>query len=183
VPGPGTDFFDAVKQDLGGLPLIAEDLGIITPEVSALRDDFRIPGTRVLQFAFDGHTDNPYLPENFISNTVVYTGTHDNPTTLEWYEALPAVERENLWRYLKWPQLPGSAVARELMRVAWSSSAAVAIAPLQDLLNLGGEARMNVPGRADGNWTWRCTEEMLSGQEFDWLSELTRNTTRLSKAG
>jgi 4-alpha-glucanotransferase len=182
VPGPGTDFFKAVNKELCGLPLIAEDLGIITPEVAKLRDDFQIPGTRVLQFAFDGHPDNPYLPENFVPNTVVYTGTHDNPTSREWYEALPAVEREYLWRYLKSPQLQSSAVARELLRVAWSSVAAIAIAPLQDLLNLGAEARINVPGRADGNWTWRCTEEMLSGHEFESLCELTRNTTRLAKA-
>ena len=180
MPGPGPEFFNAVKNELGGLPLIAEDLGIITPEVSALRDDFRIPGTRVLQFAFDGHPENPYLPENFVPNTIVYTGTHDNPTSREWYEALPVVERENLWRYLKSPQLPSSAVAWELMRVAWSSVAAIAIAPLQDLLNLGGEARMNIPGRSDGNWTWRCTQEMLSGHEFESLCELTRNTTRLA---
>ena len=183
VPGPGADFFNAVKKELGGLPFIAEDLGIITPDVSKLRDDFEIPGTRVLQFAFDGHPDNPYLPENFVPNTVVYTGTHDNPTSREWYEALPAVERENLWRYLKSPQLQSSAVAWELLRVAWSSVAAIAIAPLQDLLNLGAEARMNVPGRADGNWTWRCTQEMLSGREFESLCELTRKTNRLAKGG
>jgi 4-alpha-glucanotransferase len=182
VPGPGADFFDAVKKELGGLPFIAEDLGIITPDVSKLRDDFDIPGTRVLQFAFDGQPDNPYLPENFVPNTVVYTGTHDNPPSREWYEALLAVERENLWRYLKSPQLQSAAVAWELLRVAWSSVAALAIAPLQDLLNLGAEARMNVPGRADGNWTWRCTQEMLSGHEFESLCELTRNTNRLAKA-
>ena len=179
VPGPGTDFFNAVKKELGGLPFIAEDLGIITPEVSELRDDFQIPGTRVLQFAFDGHPDNPYLPENFVPNTVVYTGTHDNPTSREWYEALPAVERENLWRYLKSPQLQSSAVAWELLRVAWSSIAALAIAPLQDLLNLGAEARMNVPGRAEGNWSWRCTEEMMSAADFDSLRELTKSSNRL----
>jgi 4-alpha-glucanotransferase len=137
----------------------------------------------VLQFAFDGHPDNPYLPENFIPNTVVYTGTHDNPTSREWYEALPAVERENLRRYLKSPQLQSSGVAWELLRVAWSSVAAIAIAPLQDFLNLGAEARMNVPGRADGNWTWRCTQEMLSGREFESLCEFTRKTNRLAKGG
>jgi 4-alpha-glucanotransferase len=182
VPGPVADFFKTVNKELCGLPFIAEDLGIITPQVSELRDEFRIPGTRVLQFAFDGHPDNPYLPENFVPNTVVYTGTHDNPTSREWYEALPEVERENLWRYLKSPHLQGSAVARELLRVAWSSVAAIAIAPLQDVLNLGAEARMNVPGRTDGNWTWRCTEEMLSGHEFESLCELTRTTTRMAGA-
>jgi 4-alpha-glucanotransferase len=182
VPGPGADFFNVVKKELGGLPFIAEDLGIITPDVSKLRDDFDIPGTRVLQFAFDGQPDNPYLPENFVSNTVVYTGTHDNPTSREWYEALAAVERETLWRYLKSPQPQSAAVAWKLLCVAWSSAAALAIAPLQDVLNLGAEARMNVPGRAAGNWTWRCTQEMLSGHEFESLCELTRNTTRMAKA-
>ena len=89
VPGPGAEFFEAVQRELGGLPFIAEDLGVITPDVSALRDQFHLPGTRVLQFAFDGHPDNPHLPDNYIPNTVVYTGTHDNPTTREWYEELP----------------------------------------------------------------------------------------------
>src|SRR5262245_3174509 len=182
VAGPGADFFNAVRKELGVLPFIAEDLGIITPEVSELRDDFEIPGTRVLQFAVDGQPDNPYLPENFVPNAVVYTGTHDNPTSREWYEALPAVERENLRRCLKSPQLQSAAVAWELLRVAWSSIAALAITPLQDLFNLGAEARMNIPGRADGNWTWRCTQEMLSGHEFESLYELTRNTNRLAKA-
>ena len=88
-PGPGAEFFTAVEKELGGLPFIAEDLGLITPDVTALRDQFHLPGTRVLQFAFDGHPDNPYLPDNYVPNTVVYTGTHDNPTTREWYEDLP----------------------------------------------------------------------------------------------
>jgi 4-alpha-glucanotransferase len=182
VQGPGADFFNVVKKELGGLPFIAEDLGIITPDVSKLRDDFDIPGTRVLQFAFDGQPDNPYLPENFVTNTVVYTGTHDNPTSREWYEALPAVERENIWRCLKSPQLQSLAIAGELLRVAWWSVAAVAIAPLQDLLNLGSEARMNVPGRAAGNWRWRCTTEMLSAPEFESLWNLTGATERNAKA-
>jgi 4-alpha-glucanotransferase len=179
VPGPGADFFNVVKKELGGLPFIAEDLGIITPDVSKLRDDFDIAGTRVLQFAFDGQPDNPYLPENFVHNTVVYTGTHDNPPSREWYEALPAVERAKLWRYLKAPQLENSKVAWELLRLAWSSVAALAIAPFQDLLNLGAEARMNVPGRADGNWRWRCTTEMFSAADFSSLQDLTKSTNRM----
>jgi 4-alpha-glucanotransferase len=179
VPGPGADFFNAVKKELGGLPFIAEDLGIITPDVSKLRDDFHIPGTRVLQFAFDGHADNPYLPENFVSNTVVYTGTHDNPTTREWYEELSIAERKNFWSYLKSPQCGTARISWELLRLAWSSVAALAIAPLQDVLNLGAEARMNVPGRAEGNWRWRCTKEVLSAAEFSALRELTKSTTRM----
>jgi 4-alpha-glucanotransferase len=178
VPGPGADFFDAVEKELGGLPFIAEDLGIITPDVSALRDEFQIPGTRVLQFAFDGHAENPYLPENFVHNTVVYTATHDNPTSREWYEELSSVDRKNFWSYLKCPQSEGANISWELLRLAWSSGAALAIVPLQDLLNLGAEARMNVPGRAQGNWRWRCTTEMLSAAAFSSLRDLTKSTNR-----
>lgn len=160
---------------------VSLNLGIITPDVSKLRDEFHIPGTRVLQFAFDGHADNPYLPENFVPNTVVYTGTHDNPTTRQWYDALPESERRALWDRLKSPRREDAKISWEMMRTAWSSIAALAIAPLQDLLNLGSEARMNVPGRASGNWTWRCTHEMLSGCEFEWLYDLTRMTNRLDR--
>ena len=178
VPGPGAGFFQAVQKELGHLPFIAEDLGIITPDVRALRDQFQIPGTRVLQFAFDGHADNPYLPNNFVPNTVVYTGTHDNATTREWYEELPADQRQNLWNYLKRQPGQSEEAAPALMRLAWSSMAALAIAPLQDLLNLGREARMNVPGRADGNWSWRASEDMLAPGAFDRLRELTESTKR-----
>jgi 4-alpha-glucanotransferase len=178
VSGPGASFFQAVQTELGDLPFIAEDLGIITPDVRALRDQFQIPGTRVLQFAFDGNADNPYLPRNFIHNTVVYTGTHDNATTREWYEELPDQQRQNLWNYLQ--RAPGGSeeAASELMRLAWSSPAALAIAPLQDLLNLGREARMNVPGLADGNWRWRVREDQLSSQAFQWLPQLTESSKR-----
>jgi 4-alpha-glucanotransferase len=179
VPGPGADFFQAVKKELGGLPFIAEDLGLITPDVNALRDQFQIPGTRVLQFAFDGSSDNPYLPHNYRSNAVVYTGTHDNPTSRGWYEELLPYQRQNLWRYLNLPQSDSRKIAWDLMHLAWSSVAALAIAPLQDLLNLGAEARMNVPGRAEGNWSWRCTEELLSTADFHWLRDLTRSSNRL----
>ena len=179
VPGPGADLFNAVKRELGVLPFIAEDLGLITPDVYALRDEFQVPGTRVLQFAFDGHSDNPYLPQNYVANSVVYTGTHDNPTSREWYEDLPEYQRQNFWRSLQSSESESGGAAWDLMRLAWSSVAALAIAPLQDLLNLGREARMNVPGRPDGNWTWRCTEEMLSAPAFDSLGELTRGSNRL----
>jgi 4-alpha-glucanotransferase len=182
VPGPGADFFRAVERELGGLPFIVEDLGLITPDVYAVRDQFHLPGTRVLQFAFDGHSDNPYLPHNYTSNTVVYTGTHDNPTTRGWFEDLPDDQRQNLWRYLKRPAGGSAEAAPALMRLAWSSVAALAIAPLQDLLNLGKEARMNIPGRADGNWRWRATEAMLSDADFEWLRDLTKNSNRSGAA-
>jgi 4-alpha-glucanotransferase len=178
VQGPGVDFFSAVQKELGVLPFIAEDLGLITPDVRALREQFQIPGTRVLQFAFDGRSDNPYLPQNYVPNTVVYTGTHDNPTSRGWYEELPSNQRQNLWRYLK-SQGESGEVAWDMIRMAWSSVAALAIAPLQDLLNLGREGRMNVPGRAEGNWTWRCTKEMLSAADFHSLRDLTRSSKRL----
>jgi 4-alpha-glucanotransferase len=176
--GPGTSFFQAVQRELGRLPFIAEDLGLITPDVQALRDQFQLPGTRVLQFAFDGHADNPYLPHNFVANTVVYTGTHDNATTRQWYEELPEDQRQNLWSYLKRAPGDSTEAAPALMRLAWSSVAALAIAPLQDLLNLGSGTRMNVPGRADGNWRWRSPEGMLSLPAFEWLQKLTESSKR-----
>ena len=179
VPGPGADFFNAVKKELGGLPFIAEDLGLITADVHALRDQFQVPGTRVLQFAFDGNSDNPYLPHNYTSNAVVYTGTHDNTTSRGWYEELAPHQRQNFWSYLNSPERNSREVAWYLMRLAWSSPAALAIAPLQDLLNLGAEARMNVPGHPEGNWSWRCTEELLSAADFHWLRDLTRSSNRV----
>jgi len=178
VPGPGANLFCAVKAEIGGLPFIAEDLGIITADVQQLRDQFHVPGTRVLQFAFDGHMDNPYLPHNFVSNAVVYTGTHDNATTRQWYEELPDYQKQNLWSYVKRAPADSAEAAPELLRLAWASTAALAIAPLQDLLNLGRGARMNVPGRADGNWRWRCPEGLLSGPQFSWLRELTAASKR-----
>ena len=179
VPGPGATFFQAIQKELGRLPFIAEDLGIITPEVRRLRDELAIPGTRVLQFAFDGHSDNPYLPHHYVPNTVAYTGTHDNATTREWYEDLPVYQRQNLWNYLG--RAPGKPeeVSPAMIRLAWSSRASLAITPLQDVLNLGKGARMNVPGRAEGNWSWRCSQEMLSLPAFDWLSELTKESKRV----
>ena len=178
VSGPGAELFSAVQQELAALPFIAEDLGLITPDVRALRDQFHVPGTRVLQFAFDGNPDNPYLPHNYVPNTVVYTGTHDNNTTRGWFEELPDNQRQNLWHYLKQPRGASGEVASALLRLAWSSVAALALAPLQDLLKLGAEARMNVPGRVEGNWRWRATEAMLSPSAFQWLRDLTATSNR-----
>jgi 4-alpha-glucanotransferase len=183
VPGPGAEFFRAVESELGGLPFIAEDLGVITPDVCALRDRFHIPGTRVLQFAFDGSPENPYLPDKYVTNTVVYTGTHDNNTTRGWHEGLPEYQRQNLWNYLKRPAGNSSEAAPALMHLAWSSPAALAIAPLQDVLNLGEEARMNVPGQAKGNWCWRSTEDMMSAPVFQGLQDLTNGSRRLAVLG
>jgi 4-alpha-glucanotransferase len=181
VPGPGAGFFQAVQSELGGLPFIAEDLGVITEDVALLRDQFQVPGTRVLQFAFDGHADNPYLPHNFVSNTVAYTGTHDNPPTREWYEQLPDSQKQTLSSCLK-RQLANSAeAAPALIELAWSSVAALTITPLQDVFDLGIGSRMNVPGRADGNWRWRFTDNMVSATTFEWLRDLTESSKRYPK--
>ena len=180
VPGPGAELFAAAGPALDGLPFLAEDLGIITPEVNTLRDAFHLPGTRVLQFAFDGNADNPHLPENYVHNTVVYTGTHDNPPTRGWYEELGDAERRNLWRSVRRAEGTRADAAPVLLHRAWSSVAALAIAPLQDVLNLGNDARMNRPGSAEGNWRWRVTEDQLSESAFESLQELTRASSRLA---
>src|ERR1700747_3383828 len=179
IPGSGSEFFKAVQKEMGFVPFIAEDLGEITPDVCALRDEFRIPGTKVLQFAFDGSPGNPHLPENYSTNTVVYTGTHDNNTTRGGFKTLSEGEREKIRGYLNRANCDGSKIAEELVRMAWSSVAALAIVPLQDLLNLGAEARMNLPGSADSNWSWRLTENMLDASVFQRLRDFTAGSNRL----
>ena len=178
APGPGADFFAAAEAALGGLPFIAEDLGLITPDVLELRNRFGLPGMRVLQFAFDGRSDSPHLPDNYVHNTVVYTGTHDNPTTRAWFEALPDRQRRNVCNYLKRPAGVIADAAPALVELAWRSAAALSIAPLQDLLNLGTDARTNQPGQAEGNWQWRCTETMLTSAMWQWLRNLTLASNR-----
>ncbi len=169
VPGPRDALFETLRRELGGLPLIAEDLGLITPEVDALRERLRLPGMRVLQFAFSA-PDNKYLPHHYQYNTIVYTGTHDNDTTLGWFRTRPDQERQFLLHYAPWVERDP---AWELMRLAWSSVADLAIAPLQDVLALGTEARMNLPGRPAGNWGWRFTANQLHQEILDRLRDLT----------
>jgi 4-alpha-glucanotransferase len=169
VPGPGEELFAALEADLGGLPFIAEDLGEITPDVYALRDALGLPGMKVLQFAFDKPT-NPFLPHNYTPNCVAYTGTHDNDTTRGWYATVPATERDYYRRYVA---RDGSDVAWDLIRLAWSSAADLAIAPLQDVLDLGTEARMNVPGTPGGNWRWRVPPGLPDGWALGRLIEMT----------
>jgi 4-alpha-glucanotransferase len=170
VAGPGAEFLTALRDALAGLPLIAEDLGVITSEVEALRDAFHLPGMRILQFAFGGATEERFLPHRHVRNTVVYTGTHDNDTTRGWYAALTEQESAFLERYL-----PGAGkdVAWALIRLAWASVADLAVAPLQDVLDLGSAARMNTPGTASGNWGWRFTDEQLTPAVLERLGELT----------
>ncbi|HKZ08895.1 MAG TPA: 4-alpha-glucanotransferase [Methylomirabilota bacterium] len=181
VPGPGAALFEAIRRQLGDLPFIAEDLGLITPDVEALRDEFHLPGSLVLQFAFDGEPENPYLPANHPTNAVVYTGTHDNPTTREWATQLSPSERERLSNVLGRPAAESREAAWELIRLAWASRAALAIAPLQDVLNLGPEGRMNQPGQGDGNWTWRATAAMLADAPWPALRDLTARANRLRR--
>jgi len=150
--------------------------------VVALRDKFNLAGMRILQFAFDGDPHNPYLPSNYARDTVVYTGTHDNSTTRDWFETLPDSEKRVFRNCLGQTAVQSRDAAPDLIELAWSSVAALSVAPLQDLLNLGREARMNLPGSANGNWTWRCTEEMLADSAFEWLSGLTRNSNRCANS-
>ena len=180
VAGPGTGLFEAVRAELGCLPFIAEDLGIITPDVVALRDKLGLPGTRVFQFGFDGNWGNPHLPHNCDPNTVAYTGTHDNNTTRGWFESLPENVRHAARSYAARAGAGSGKVAWDFIQSVCSSKAGLAIAPLQDLLNLGAEGRMNVPGVATGNWRWRCTEEMLQPPVFERLRELTNSSGRMA---
>ena len=174
VPGPRDALFNTLRSQLGGLPLIAEDLGLITPEVEALRQRLRLPGMRVLQFAFS-EPDNHYLPHHYDHNTIVYSGTHDNDTTLGWFRTASESERTFLRRYAPWvEQNP----AWEMVRLAWASVADYAIAPLQDVLMLGTDARMNLPGRAAGNWGWRFTAEQLNEGVLDRLRDMTELYSR-----
>jgi 4-alpha-glucanotransferase len=168
--GPGESLFHAVAGALGDLPIVAEDLGVITPEVEALRDRFSFPGMKILQFAFNSGPLNPYLPHNHVRSSVVYTGTHDNDTTAGWYASLAEHEKNDVRRYLS---TSGEDISWDLIRTALVSVADTAIFPLQDVLSLGSEARMNTPGTASGNWTWRFSGHALT----DGLAERLRDMT------
>ncbi|MGE3578491.1 MAG: 4-alpha-glucanotransferase, partial [Vicinamibacterales bacterium] len=165
VPGPGAAFFDALERAIASVPIIAEDLGVITPDVDALRRRCGFPGMRVLQFAFEGDAGNSFLPHHYEPDTVVYTGTHDNNTSAGWWAGAPERERAFARAYLGLPGGPegvtadaeGAAAARALLRAAWGSVADTAVAPMQDVLALPAAARMNFPGQGDGWWTWRFT--------------------------
>jgi len=176
APGPGKEFLSRVKTQLGDLPIIAEDLGVITPDVEELRDSFDLPGMRILQFAFAGGPTDPFLPHNYVNNCVVYTGTHDNDTVRGWYER---VEEEEIDFYRRYLERDGSQVAWDLIRASWASVAVFALAPLQDFLNLGNEARMNYPGNPSGNWSWRFTTGSLSPELRDRIYEINYLYSRL----
>ncbi len=165
VKGPGLAFFSEMQKHLGDLPIIAEDLGVITPEVELLRDTFGFPGMKVLQFAFDSDEHNAYLPHNYTTvDCVAYTGTHDNDTTLGWYfsdTVLPASKAKAL-RYAH--SQPGSPVHWDFIRMAYASVANLVVVPLQDVLGFGSDCRMNTPGTSQGNWRWRCAARFLNDE-------------------
>ncbi|MCP5178674.1 MAG: 4-alpha-glucanotransferase [Pseudomonadales bacterium] len=174
--GPGIDFFDRVQHHLGALPLIAEDLGMLTEGVHQLRDRLGLPGMRVLQFGFDGQGDNPHAPGNIGENVVCYTGTHDNDTSVGWYEQADAATRmrvDTTYDALATGCAPADP-AQRLISLAMASPAKLAMLPMQDVLGLGGEARMNTPGVVGGNWTWRASSGALNANKAATLAQLTR---------
>ena len=178
VDGPGRHLFDVLGERLGDLPFIAEDLGILTRRVINLRDELELPGMKVLQFAFDGDPDNFYLPHNYVANSVVYTGTHDNDTVRGWFESAGPETQHRVRVYLG---RDGSDIAWDLMRVALSSVSDWAIVPLQDVLDLGSEARMNVPGQLGGNWSWRYHGQALTGWVAGRFADLTETYGRAAR--
>ncbi|MFN2144354.1 MAG: 4-alpha-glucanotransferase, partial [Anaerolineales bacterium] len=169
VEGPGAEFLSRVKKEFGGLPIIAEDLGEISPEVYRLRDAFNLPGMKILVFAFDSGEGNEFLPHHYPENCVVYTGTHDNDTAVGWFKRIGEGERTFAQRYLG---TSGEDIAWDLIKLAWSSRAVLSITPLQDLLSLDNSARMNYPGRPQGNWRWRFADTDLSESLQERLLEI-----------
>lgn len=171
----GEKLFEAVKNELGELPVIAENLGIITKEVENLRDKFDFPGMKILQFAFDSDMENNYLPHKYQKNCVVYTGTHDNETTLGWFKNSSAERKEFLKIYLKKEEID---VCWDMIELAWKSKANIALAPMQDFLCLDNTARMNMPGTPDGNWQWRVERKQLSSKLAQKIQDLTLQSFR-----
>jgi len=182
VEGPGESFFNDIYKELGRLNIIAEDLGEITPEVHKLRDTLGFPGMKVLQFAFDGNPENPFLPYNFkTANCVVYTGTHDNDTSMGWFlsAVLSEQQRNTVKRFANRHMHDSSPINEDLIYLALSSTAALAIIPLQDLLGFGSDCRMNTPGVPAGNWRWRCDQNYLTDALADGFRELTSRFNRM----
>jgi 4-alpha-glucanotransferase len=170
VKGPGSEFFEIMENKLGQLPVIAEDLGVITPGVVTLRRRFNFPGMKILQFSFGGERNSGFLPHNYGRNFVVYTGTHDNETTLGWYQNAARDEQDHVRRYIA---RDGGDISWDMIRLAFASVADSAIVPLQDLMSLSNIARMNFPGKTGGWWTWRYTSDMLTDSISRRLRELT----------
>ncbi len=172
VKGPDHDLFARIREVFGeNLPIIAEDLGVITPEVEALRDDFKLPGMKVLQFAFDSDETNPFLPHNHVPNSICYTGTHDNDTTVGWFENASKYTKEHCKEYLR---IGDESIAWVMISAAFASVSKMAIVPMQDLLEIGSEGRMNTPSVAAGNWSWRSESEAFNEELSKKLLKLTK---------
>ncbi len=180
VKGPGEDFFRRVLDKFGELPIIAEDLGLISEDVIALRKAYGLPGMKVLQFAFGSDASNPYLPHNYKRDCVAYTATHDNDTTVGWYAA---ADEEIMCKVRAYAGTDGKAINWTFIRMVMNSVADTAVYPLQDVLGLGSEARLNQPGRSDGNWTWRYREDALSESLADTLREMAILSRRWLEPG
>ncbi|MCK5807648.1 4-alpha-glucanotransferase [bacterium] len=180
ISSPGEELFSTLLDALGSVPIVAEDLGNITPEVLALRDKFNFPGMSVLQFAFSGESENAFLPHNYTNHTVCYSGTHDNDTTRGWYETIPDHERNffNYYTEMHW----GEDASWKMIRLAMMSVARLAIIPMQDILNLGSEFRLNLPGTvSQQNWSWRMYDGEWHKEQIDKLGALTKTTNRIDK--
>jgi 4-alpha-glucanotransferase len=175
VPAYGYELLEKFREQIGDLHLIAEDLGVITPEVERLRDDFNLPGMKILQFAFSSDATNKDLPHNYSRNFLAYTGTHDNDTTQGWFKLAGTEERQNIRKYFKGNKRRVAAWAVETI---WASVADVAIAPLQDILGLNSKARMNIPGIATGNWGWRLKQNQFKSKHIRFLKELSEKFGR-----
>lgn len=178
--GPGCEFFKQIEKSLGDLPLIAEDLGVITPEVEELRDNFNFPGMKILQFAFDINSKNTYIPHNLRNpNCVIYTGTHDNNTTNGWYYSgeVSSEQKDYIKRYLNLSE--DHDMHKKMIRLAYSTTADLVIVPLQDVLGIGQEGRMNKPGTIENNWKWKLRKNQLNDDYAKWLYEETRFYNRL----
>ena len=175
---PGTELFTKLNEVMGELPILAEDLGVITPEVDKLRDDFGFPGMRVLMFAFGGGSDNFHLPHNYVRNSAVYTGTHDNDTAVGWWQRASKYEKNLFYKYIV-GFAAGEPINWVLIRMAMAAVSVIAIMPLQDVLGLDNSARMNTPGTATGNWGWRYSDPDLLNQDLsDRLLEVTQVYSR-----
>ena len=172
---PGRKLLEKLRALNPKMPIIAEDLGLITPDVEKLRDDFGLPGMNILQFAFDSGPDNPYLPENHKSNSVVYTGTHDNDTTVGWWQSLSPGQKDTIRDYLgkRRPEMPW-----DLIELAMASEASLCVIPCQDILGLDNSARFNTPGRATGNWQWQLSYDMLTDDLARRLRKLAEKYNR-----
>jgi 4-alpha-glucanotransferase len=175
IQAKGFQLLKKFKEQVDYLPLIAEDLGMITPEVEQLRDDFKLPGMKVLQFAFGSGPENEHLPHNYLPKFFAYTGTHDNDTTLSWLRLLKGEERKLVRRYLG---RPGKRTLQKGIEWIWASSAQSALMPMQDLLQLGTKARLNTPGVANGNWEWRFNLRQLKAKHRKFLAAITEKYNR-----